>query len=120
MKRQILSLATAMALTAGGAVFAQSTLNTPAPGPSQETKPGQTNNNLQNPGSNMQKPATPPVRENGSPEGTAAAAGFAMFMMLGLVFDWWEQPPFGVFLGVLAGLALTARDGSGRDEPAPR
>jgi len=72
MKRQILSLATAMALTAGGAVFAQSTLNTPAPGPSQETKPGQTNNNLQNPGSNMQKPATPPVRENGSPEGTAA------------------------------------------------
>ncbi|HEX3556071.1 MAG TPA: hypothetical protein VIA62_22870 [Thermoanaerobaculia bacterium] len=58
MKRQILSLATAMALTAGGAIFAQSTLNTPAPGPSQETKPGQTNNNLQNPGSNMQKPAT--------------------------------------------------------------
>ncbi len=59
MKRQILSIATAMALTAGGAIFAQSTLNTPAPGPSQETKPGQTNNNLQNPGSNMQKPATP-------------------------------------------------------------
>jgi hypothetical protein len=58
MKRQILSLATALVLTTGGAIFAQSTLNTPAPGPSQETKPGQTNNNLQNPGSNMQKPAT--------------------------------------------------------------
>ncbi len=58
MKRQILSLATALVLTTGGAIFAQSTLNTAAPGPSQETKPGQTNNNLQNPGSNMQKPAT--------------------------------------------------------------
>jgi cobalamin biosynthesis Mg chelatase CobN len=58
MKRQILSLATALVLTTGGAIFAQSTLNTTAPGPSSETKPGQTNNNLQNPGSNMQKPAT--------------------------------------------------------------
>jgi LPXTG-motif cell wall-anchored protein len=58
MKRQILSLATALVLTTGGAIFAQSTLNTQAPGPSQETKPGQTNNNLQNPGSNMQKPST--------------------------------------------------------------
>jgi LPXTG-motif cell wall-anchored protein len=58
MKRQILSIATAMALTAGGAIFAQSTLNTPAPGPSQETKPGQTNNNLQNPGSHMQQQPT--------------------------------------------------------------
>lgn len=58
MKRQILSLATALVLTTGGAIFAQSTLNTTAPGPSTETKPGQTNNNLQNPGSNMQKPAT--------------------------------------------------------------
>jgi LPXTG-motif cell wall-anchored protein len=58
MKRQILSLATALVLMTAGAVFAQSTLNTTAPGPSQETKPGQTNNNLQNPGSNMQKPAT--------------------------------------------------------------
>ena len=38
--------------------------------------------------------------------GVAAAAGFAMFIVLGLVFDWWEQPPFGVFLGVLAGLSL--------------
>jgi hypothetical protein len=58
MKRQILSLATALVLTTGGAVFAQSTLNTTAPGPSQETKPGQTNNNLQNPGSRMQQQPT--------------------------------------------------------------
>jgi cobalamin biosynthesis Mg chelatase CobN len=58
MKRQILSLATALVLMAAGAVFAQSTLNTTAPGPSQETKPGQTNNNLQNPGSHNQQPTT--------------------------------------------------------------
>jgi cobalamin biosynthesis Mg chelatase CobN len=58
MKRQILSLATALVLMTAGAVFAQSTLNTTAPGPSQETKPGQTNNNLQNPGSHNQQPTT--------------------------------------------------------------
>jgi hypothetical protein len=72
MKRQILSLATAMALTAGGAIFAQSTLNTPAPGPSQETKPGQTNNNLQNPGNPQMQQQPAPVHENGTTEGTAA------------------------------------------------
>jgi hypothetical protein len=44
-----------------------------------------------------------------SPEGVAAAAGFALFLVLGLVFDWWEQPPLGVLIGVLAGLALTGR-----------
>ena len=47
------------------------------------------------------------LRTETSPEGVAAAAGFVLFLVLGLVFDWWEQPPFGVFLGVLAGLALT-------------
>jgi hypothetical protein len=47
------------------------------------------------------------LRRVTSPEGVAAAAGFALFIVLGLVFDWWEQPPFGVFLGALAGLALS-------------
>jgi hypothetical protein len=47
------------------------------------------------------------LRTETSPEGVAAAAGFVLFLVLGLVFDWWEQPPFGVFLGVLAGLALS-------------
>jgi hypothetical protein len=47
------------------------------------------------------------LRRETSPEGVAAAAGFALFLVLGLVFDWWEQPPFGVFIGTLAGLALT-------------
>ena len=32
-----------------------------------------------------------------------------MFALLGFVFDWWEQPPFSVFLAVLAGLALSER-----------
>jgi len=47
------------------------------------------------------------LRMLNSAEGVAAAAGFALFLVLGFVFDWWEQPPFGVFLGVLAGLSLT-------------
>jgi hypothetical protein len=47
------------------------------------------------------------LRSEASAEGVAAASGFALFFVLGLVFDWWEQPPFGVFLGVLAGIALT-------------
>lgn len=56
MKR--LTLTTALLATlAAPSLFAQSTLNTTAPGPSMESKPGQTNNNLQNPGSNMQQPA---------------------------------------------------------------
>ena len=50
MKRQILSIATVLALTAAGAVFAQSPQNTTAPGPTQQREPGQTNNNLPNPG----------------------------------------------------------------------
>ena len=49
------------------------------------------------------------LRRESSADGVAAACGFAMFALLGLAFDWWEQPPFGVFLGVLAGLALSRR-----------
>ena len=47
------------------------------------------------------------LRRETSPEGIAAACGFALFMVLGVIFDWWEQPPLGVFLGVLAGLSLS-------------
>lgn len=39
-------------------------------------------------------------------ESIAASAGWAMFGVLGLIYDWWEQPPFAVFLAVLTGLAL--------------
>ena len=60
------------------------------------------------------------VRKTASPEGIAAAAGLAMFTVLGLVFDWWEQPPFSVFLAVLAGLALSqARSTAGPQAPDP-
>lgn len=47
------------------------------------------------------------VRRVKSPEAEAAAGGLAMFAVLGLVFDWWEQPPISVFIAVLAAVALT-------------
>ena len=49
MKRSTLAIFAALALTASGAM-AQSTINTTAPGPTQQQEPGQTNNNLPNPG----------------------------------------------------------------------
>jgi hypothetical protein len=73
MKRQILSIATVLALTAAGATFAQSTINTTAPGPTQQQEPGQTNNNLPNPGHPIPTPnAQRPVQEQGTVSGTAA------------------------------------------------
>jgi hypothetical protein len=57
MKRLTLTTAV-LAILMAPAAFAQSTLNTTAPGASQETKPGQTNNNLQNPGSMHQTTTT--------------------------------------------------------------
>jgi hypothetical protein len=48
------------------------------------------------------------LRRLRSPEAVAAAGGWAMWAVLGLVFDWWEQPPFSLVLAVLSGLALTA------------
>ncbi len=44
-----------------------------------------------------------------TPSATAAMCGWIMFALLGMIFDWWEQPPFTVFLGVLTGLALTSQ-----------
>ncbi|MEM9033484.1 MAG: hypothetical protein AAGD18_02730 [Actinomycetota bacterium] len=38
----------------------------------------------------------------------AAAAGWAMLLPLGFIFDWLEQPPFTLSLALLTGLALTA------------
>jgi len=61
------------------------------------------------------------VRRQTSADGVAGAAGLALFLVLGLIYDWWEQPPFGVVLGVLAGLALTAerREGTGSAQDTP-
>jgi len=50
------------------------------------------------------------LRREKAAEGVAAPSGFALFLVLGLVFDWWEQPPLGVVLGILAGLSLAVRD----------
>lgn len=73
MKRQILLIVSVLALLVAGAAFAQSTLNTTAPGPTQQQEPGQTNNNLPNPGHPV--PARPnqnqPVTEQGTVTGTA-------------------------------------------------
>jgi LPXTG-motif cell wall-anchored protein len=73
MKRFILAATTMFLLTAAAAM-AQNPLNTTAPGPSQETKPNQTNNDFPNPGHPLPAPgvAQPkPVTENGTVEGTA-------------------------------------------------
>jgi hypothetical protein len=51
------------------------------------------------------------LRRSRSPATVPATAGLAMFVVLGLVFDWWEQPPFTVTVGVLLGLALTDSHG---------
>lgn len=72
MKRQIFTIAMVLALTAAGAGFAQSTLNTTAPGPTQQAEPGQTNNNLPNPGNPVPTPTNQqPVQEQGTVSGTA-------------------------------------------------
>ena len=71
MKRQIFTIAMVLALTAAGA-FAQSTINTTAPGPTQQQEPGQTNNNLPNPGNPVPTPTNQqPVQEQGTVSGTA-------------------------------------------------
>jgi hypothetical protein len=72
MKRTVFSILMILALTTGAA-FAQSTINTTAPGPTQQLEPGQTNNNLPNPGNpvNVGPNAQEPVREQGTVEGTA-------------------------------------------------
>jgi LPXTG-motif cell wall-anchored protein len=50
MKRSILAILTTCTLASTGALMAQSTINTTAPGPTTQQEPGQTNNNLPNPG----------------------------------------------------------------------
>ena len=72
MKRSTLAIFAALALTASVAT-AQSTINTTAPGPTQQQEPGQTNNNLPNPGNpqtDLQRNRGT-VQENGTVEGTA-------------------------------------------------
>ncbi|HEX6898926.1 MAG TPA: hypothetical protein VF789_04400 [Thermoanaerobaculia bacterium] len=70
MKRQIFTILMVLALTmVAGAVFAQSSQNTTAPGPTIQKEPGLTNNNLPNPGNPIPAPTTQqqqPVQEQGT------------------------------------------------------
>jgi len=50
-----------------------------------------------------------------SSEAVAATAGWIMLAILGFVYDWWEQPPFTLFLAVLTGLALTRDSPTGEE-----
>lgn len=50
--------------------------------------------------------------------GRVMAGVWGMYLILGVVFDWWEEPPFGFTVALLTGLALTGVDAlvRGRDE----
>lgn len=47
------------------------------------------------------------LRRTKHARGMILAGAWAMFALLGFIFDWWEQPPFSVVLAVLSALALT-------------
>lgn len=49
------------------------------------------------------------LRKVDTPMAYAATAGWGMFALLGVVFAWWEEPPFAVTLAVVTGLALLPR-----------
>lgn len=72
MKRLVFSILMILALTTGAA-FAQSSLNTTPPGPTQQQEPGLTNNNLPNPGNpqTQVEQGAQPLQEQGTVEGTA-------------------------------------------------
>ena len=69
MKRLVFSILMILALTTGAA-FAQSTLNTTPPGPTQQQEPGLTNNNLPNPGNPL-----PQAEQEGATTGTMNTTG---------------------------------------------
>lgn len=51
-------------------------------------------------------------------EGRAVAGLWCMFLIVGVVFDWWEEPPFTVPLAIVSGLALTSSLRSRRGRPS--
>jgi hypothetical protein len=42
----------------------------------------------------------------------AVFAGWMMFLVLGIVFDWWEEPPFTLYLALVTGLVLSGQVGA--------
>jgi hypothetical protein len=47
---------------------------------------------------------------SGTLEGRVVAGLWGMFFLLGIVFDWWEEPPFTIPLAIVTGLALARRE----------
>lgn len=46
------------------------------------------------------------LTRHGSSSASAAAACWLLFATLGLVFDWWEQPAFSLYLALISALSL--------------
>ena len=63
------------------------------------------------------------LRRSQRREAVPATCALALFVVLGLVFDWWEQPPFGIVVGLLVGLAIAQPSepaGAGMTPRTPR
>ncbi len=56
--------------------------------------------------------------EAGSVQSRTVAGMWLMFLILGLVFDWWEEPPAMVLLAALTGLALASERSAPTEEQA--
>lgn len=60
------------------------------------------------------------ARRRQTPDGAAAAGALAMFVVLGVLFIWWEQTGFSLYVALIAGLALAdGRRSSRRSSSAP-
>jgi hypothetical protein len=59
------------------------------------------------------------LRRSQRREAVPATCALALFAVLGLVYDWWEQPPFGIVVGLLVGLAI-AQPSEPEDPTTPR
>ena len=42
----------------------------------------------------------------GTPDAAGAAAALGVFIVLGVLFIWWEQTGFSLYVALIAGLAL--------------
>lgn len=58
--------------------------------------------------------------ETATPAARAVALAWVMHLALGIVFDWWEEPPFTVLLATLTGLELARRSSQPASSPAGR
>jgi hypothetical protein len=52
----------------------------------------------------------------GGPDGSFAVAALGLFALLGLIFTWWEQTGFSLYVAFLVGIALA--DAAGRNQPS--